>query len=240
MDEPAPFTGVLGPEAYSKLYSYRFSADELAVREAVWRVVVPRIFQPFISSGSDTVVDLGAGDGCFIRNVAARRRVAVDVDTNVLRLKSQEIETYVARASELTNVLQEPANVIFMSNFLEHMPTKAVVLETLEECARATAPGGLLMILQPNIRYAGAAYWDYLDHHIALTEQSLCEAVIVSGFEVVKVIPRFLPYTAKSTTGHIASWIGAETLTRIYVRFPFLWRIFGQQTFVVARRRRRS
>ena len=33
-----------------------------------------------------------------------------------------------------------------MSNFLEHLPDKRVLLEVLEECRQALRPGGTLMI----------------------------------------------------------------------------------------------
>src|SRR5262249_24632358 len=108
------------------------------------------------------------------------------------------------------------------------------VLETLEQCRLALKFAGSLLILQPNIRYVGVAYWDYIDHQVALTEHSLAEALIATGFRIQQMIPRFLPYTAKSDSGNLAQrW---PWLIEMYLRHPILWRIFGQQTFVVATR----
>ena len=42
--------------------------------------------------------------------------------------------------------------------------------------ARLLKPGGRVMVLQPNIRLTGPAYWDFIDHKVALTEKSLVEA----------------------------------------------------------------
>ena len=53
-------------------------------------------------------------------------------------------------------------------------------------------------MLQPNIRLTGAAYWDFIDHKVALTERSLVEAAELCGFETERLIKRFLPYTTKS------------------------------------------
>ena len=92
------------------------------------------------------------------------------------------------------------------------------------------------MILQPNIRYVGAKYWDYIDHHIALTEESLREGLEVSGFHVVRMIPRFLPYTAKSSLGRLVSPEHYENLVSLYLKNPLAWRLLGQQTFVLARK----
>src|SRR5207247_9004253 len=43
-----------------------------------------------------------------------------------------------------------------------------------------------------------SAYWDFIDHHVALTERSLTEAASAAGFDVEHLVPRFLPYTTKS------------------------------------------
>lgn len=69
------------------------------------------------------------------------------------------------------------------------------------ECNRALRQGGLLVILQPNVRYVGGAYWDYFDHLIPLTERSLTEALHLTDYEVIECLPRFLPYTATSIRG---------------------------------------
>src|SRR5205823_891260 len=93
-----------------------------------------------------TVVDLGAGDGLFITNIAARRRIAVDLSSHVQALANHGIEVLVAPATQFASAIGDKADVVFMSNFLEHLPDKRVLLEVLEECRRALKPGGLLLI----------------------------------------------------------------------------------------------
>ena len=92
-----------------------------------------------------------------------------------------------------------------------------------------------MVVLQPNIRHVGAAYWDYLDHQIALTDRSVAEALRLAGFEVLERRARFLPYTVTSFRGLPAGWVGP--LVRLYLRLPFLWRLFGAQSLLVARPR---
>ncbi len=225
----------------NEIYTSRFSSEQERTRGAVWKVLVEKFFQPFVSS-SAVVVDVGAGDGHFITRIKSKRRIAVDLSEHVQRLREHDVEVLQVPATEYADLLDEKADVVFMSNFLEHLPDKRVLLEVLEETRRALKPGGSLMILQPNIRYVGSAYWDYVDHHIALTEHSLQEALEVSGFKVVKMIPRFLPYTAKSRLGSLVSKTGFLSgsdspdarIIEWYLKVPFLWKIFGQQTFVVA------
>src|SRR5262249_18511212 len=120
-------------------------------------------------------------------------------------------------------------DVVFMSNYLEHLPGPDAVIAQLREARAVTKDEGRLIVLQPNIRYVGAAYWDFIDHKVALTERSLVEAAQTAGFEVEQIVPRFLPYTTKSRLPQSA-W-----LVRTYLRFPPAWRLLGGQTLLVAR-----
>ncbi|MCB0358768.1 MAG: class I SAM-dependent methyltransferase [Bdellovibrionales bacterium] len=212
-----------------EIYGRRFTPEQEAKKKLVWETLCREIFQRYIPNDG-VVLDIGAGDGVFIKNIRARRKFAVDVSPDVHRLEAFGVTPLEMPATDFASHIAEPVDVVFMSNFLEHLPHKQLVLDVLEECHRALAPGGKVMILQPNIRYVGAAYWDYIDHHIALTEHSLVEALEVSGFRIVRLVPRFLPYTIKSKLGLFSGLIGW------YLRLPLLWRIFGQQTFVVAER----
>ncbi len=91
-------------------------------------------------------------------------------------------------------------------------------------------PGGRLIVLQPNIRYVGGAYWDFLDHKVALTDRSLAEAAGIAGFTVERMIARFLPYTTKSRLPQ------HPALVRAYLALPIAWRLLGRQALMVARR----
>lgn len=224
----------------NSIYQSRFNSNEEQVRLSTWQVLVPNFLQKYVSK-DDVVVDLGAGDGHFITNVEAARKIAVDLSSHVRELEAQGIEVLQCEASKMPERLDCKVDIVFMSNFLEHLPTKRVLLEVIDSCREVLKPGGRVMILQPNIRYVGPAYWDYIDHHIALTEHSLTEALEVSGFEIEEMIPRFLPYTAKSVIGrsiNILNVLGitSQQLITWYLQFPIVWKICGKQTFVVAKR----
>ena len=120
-------------------------------------------------------------------------------------------------------------DTVFSSNFFEHLPTKDALLDTLREAHRVTVPGGRLVVLMPNIRYLAGRYWDYLDHHLPLTHLSLTEALGLTGYEVQRVVPRFLPYTVKDAALPIRPW-----MVRSYLRVPIAWRVLGRQMLVVA------
>lgn len=219
-----------------ELYSGRFSSDEQEIREVTWKVLTKDFFQKYIDA-DETVVDIGAGDGHFITNINCARKIAVDISPHVNELTKCGVEVCQTSALDFATKIGCQADVVFMSNFLEHLPDKRVLLEVLDECHRALKQGGRMIILQPNVRYVGSAYWDYIDHNIALTERSLVEALNVSGFDKLELIPRFLPYTTKSMLGSIMKGSGRAWLVRLYLKVPLFWRILGQQTLVVARKR---
>jgi SAM-dependent methyltransferase len=103
-------------------------------------------------------------------------------------------------------------------------------LTTLAEIRTVLRPGGRLMILQPNIRLVGGAYWDFVDHHLPLTDRTLEEACESLGLDVVEVIPRFLPYTTRSSIPQ-SPW-----LVRLYLAIRPAWWLLGRQTWMVARK----
>ncbi|HMP47706.1 MAG TPA: class I SAM-dependent methyltransferase [Oligoflexia bacterium] len=220
----------------SEIYTSRFSPAQEKVREETWDILVSEFFQNYVSP-DDCLLDLGAGDGLFVTRIKARRRIAVDLSSHVNKLESAGIEVLQCLASDFVSKLNEPADVIFMSNFLEHLPDKRTVIEVFDECRRALSPDGKVLILQPNIRYVGVKYWDYIDHHIALTEHSLVEGLEVSGFRVEELIPRFLPYTAKSGVGAISGMFDTKSLVSAYLKIPLLWKFLGAQTFICARKK---
>jgi len=117
---------------------------------------------------------------------------------------------------------------VFASNFFEHLLTKQELLRTLAEVLRVLRLGGRLLILQPNIRYAGGAYWDFFDHHLPLTERSLVEALQLAGLKPIEVRPRFLPFTSKSGLPQHPFFVG------LHLKIPIVQRILDQQSWIVA------
>jgi SAM-dependent methyltransferase len=216
----------------SELYALRFSAKDQDRREAAWEALCSAFFQRFVPP-EGTVVDVGAGDGLFIRHIRARRRIAVDASERVRALAAEGVEVRVARAEAFATGLEAQADLVFLSNLLEHLPTRSLVVDVLRECRRALRPAGRLVVLQPNVRYVGAAYWDYLDHEIPLTDRSVAEALRLAGLEVLEQRPRFLPYTATSFRRLPPGWVGP--LVHLYLRIPPLWHLFGAQSLLVAR-----
>jgi SAM-dependent methyltransferase len=212
------------------LYTTRFPEADRPAKDAIWRVLCPHFFQRYVGA-NDVVMDVGAGFGEFLRHIRCGARIAVDIERlsgRSLPPGTREVFTPSDRLS--SQVPPASVDVVFCSNFFEHLPDTATFLATLREIFAVLRPGGRLLALQPNIRYVGGAYWDFVDHHLPLTHVTLAEAAGSVGFEVVEVIPRFLPYTTRSRIPQ-APW-----LVRLYLAVPPIWRIMGQQSWFVARK----
>jgi SAM-dependent methyltransferase len=209
------------------LYDRRFDPRERAAKGRVWQVLCRDFFQRYVKPG-DTVLDLGAGFCEFINNISCAAKWAVDSDEQVERHAAPDVNVRRGAANDLGFLLEATVDVVFASNFFEHMLSKDLVLSTLREVHRVLRPGGRLLILQPNIRFAYDEYWDFFDHHQPLSDRSMVEALEISGFRPLEVRPRFLPYTTKSA---LPSW---PILVRLYLRIPAAHRLLGKQMFIVA------
>jgi SAM-dependent methyltransferase len=211
------------------LYQQRFPESELRRKQAIWQVLCSRFFNRFVRP-DDTVVDIGAGYCEFINNIAARHKIAVDLNPQVARFAAPGIRIINESCTAIRELEADSVDAVFMSNFLEHLPDKKMVLDTFREAHRILRSGGRIIVLQPNIRFLYDEYWDFFDHHTALSDRSLVEGLQLAGFTADVVIPRFLPYTTKSRLPQ-APWLVAA-----YLAFPPAWRLLGKQALVVARK----
>jgi len=211
-----------------EVYSHRFSDAEAIEKHALW-TVLGRYLQRYVPEGS-VVLDLACDRGYFIEHVTAREKWATDLRDMSSHL-SDDVTFVQSDGLGLTDVLRLASfDVAFMSNYLEHLPSGDAVIAQLQVVAELLRPGGVAIVLQPNIRLLGGAYWDFIDHKVALTEASLVEAAELAGLEVVEVVKRFLPYTTK---GRLPM---SPFLVRSYLAFKPAWLLLGKQTLFIARR----
>lgn len=209
------------------LYRIRFPKEILNRKNQIWQVLCKDFFQNYISL-DDTVIDVACGYGEFINNIVAKRKIAVDLNNDTRSHLENDIEFYQVPATELSTYFNEEADVIFTSNFLEHLPDKETLNKFLSEVQQSLRVGGKYIILGPNLRYLPGEYWDFYDHSLGLTHLSLIEALRLKEFKIKVVYDRFLPYT---TQGSLPTH---PILVKIYIKIPFIWRFFGKQFFIVA------
>lgn len=219
----APVTGAL-----NELYEGRFSNREVMAKFEVWREIVAYLSRWI--DPSEAVLDIACDRGYFIRWVHARERWASDVRDMRESLPADVRFVHSSGLELESDVGSQRFGTIFMSNYLEHLFSRDVVVEQLRVAARLLVPGGHVIVLQPNIRLVGQRYWDFIDHHVALTDRSLVEAADLAGLRTTQVFPRFLPY---STKGRLPS---TPLLVRAYLHFPPAWLLLGRQTLYVGTR----
>jgi len=211
-----------------QLYRNRFN-DKAALnsKNAMWGVLCKYFFQRYVKKDA-VVLDLAAGYCEFINNIKAKRKIAVDLNEDIRQFANNDVEVLLSRSDDLSALEDSSVDVIFVSNFFEHLQNKEVLFLTLSECNRVLKSEGVLLILQPNIRFAYREYWDFIDHVLPISDKSLAEALMLKGFSIDKMIPRFLPYSTKSglpVNSFLIKW---------HLRLPFAWRILGKQCFVAA------
>jgi len=214
----------------SELYKLRFSTEELSRKNQIWKTLCSNFFQGFVNPNS-TVVDIACGYGEFLNNIVCEKKIAVDLNPESKEYLNEGIEFHNCSATHLGAVVKGTADIVFTSNFLEHLPNKAILDEFLDQVLIALKSGGKYLILGPNLRYLRSQYWDFYDHHLGLTDQSLSEALRLKGFDIKLCIKRFLPF---STQGALPTH---PMLVKLYLSFPIFWPILGKQFFIIAQKK---
>ena len=224
--EPTLSPGFAAVINYERLYDYRFRDVDQAGRQAVWREIARYAHDRM--GAPHRVLDPAAGRGEFITEVPADERWGVD-------LVRQEMPESARVKMTISDIMDAPLpggyfDGVFVSNFLEHLPSQNAVASVLAKLHAAMEPGGRIAIVGPNFRYCFREYFDCADHTVILTHIAMAEHLHAAGFGVTEVVPRFLPYSFRGLLPP------SPLLTRIYLRTPRLWPLFGKQFLVLARK----
>ena len=207
-------------------YLQRFSKFE-AYRKQVWTILCRNFFSAHIPKDS-CVLDLGCGWGEFINHIECGQKYSMDLNPDSPSKIQPGIIHHVMDAR--LNWPFEPArfDIIFSSNFLEHLPDKTSVEQVLAHAHRHLKPGGLFILMGPNIRVLNGLYWSYWDHHVPLCDRSVQELLRLVGFEIKSCTARFLPYDIQKTSPF------PQLLVALYLKMKWAWPIFGKQFLVFA------
>jgi SAM-dependent methyltransferase len=209
-----------------RIYSRRFDADE-SYRDLVWKTLISHWFQKYIAPDA-SILDLGCGYGQFINNVRCSRKYAMDLNPGATRRLNPDVTVLAQDCNSRWDLPDGSLDLVFSSNFFEHLLTKSDLVRAVAEAQRCLRDGGRLVAMGPNVKLVGGAYWDYFDHHLALTERSMSEAFETAGLRTELVLDRFLPYTM------VDAWRYPGAFVRMYLQMPLLWKVFGKQFLVIA------
>ncbi|MEH6582667.1 MAG: class I SAM-dependent methyltransferase [Halioglobus sp.] len=213
-------------EVLQQQYRQRFS-EGMEYRNALWEVLCADFFQNYVGKQS-TLLDLGCGWGEFSNNIVAGKKYAMDLNPDAATYLNADIELISQDCSQPWPLPDNSLDVVFTSNFLEHLPHKQDIERTLEEVKRCLKPGAKFIALGPNIRLLPGEYWDFWDHHVQISDRSLAELLSMNGFQVTEQHAGFLPYTMSD--GRNPNLL----LVKLYLRIRLAWKIMGKQFLVVA------
>jgi SAM-dependent methyltransferase len=214
------------PDELRRIYSARFEKN-LEYRRRVWSVLVKEFFQRQIPPAA-TVLDLGCGYGEFINAIRCKKKLAMDLNPDAPKFLGAAVLFLQQDCSTRWQCDENSLDAIFTSNFFEHLPNKNALKLTLEEALRCLKPGGKLFAMGPNIRFLPDTYWDFWDHHLALSDRSLAEGLENCGFTILENHDRFLPYTLVNRCEQ------PLFLLSLYLKLRPAWKIFGRQFLIVA------
>jgi SAM-dependent methyltransferase len=209
------------------IYKTRFR-DQGEYRKKVWSTLTD-YFSRWIPSDS-VVLDLGCGYCEFINQVQCSVKFGMDLNPEARKRASADVQILEQDCSKPWSVPPASLTTVFTSNFLEHLPTKTHVEETLMHAHAALKAGGCLIAMGPNVRLVPGAYWDFFDHYVALTDRSMKEILTKCGFELNLCLAKFLPYSMSQGRTY-PLW-----MLRAYLSMPAVWPLFGRQFLVIARK----
>jgi SAM-dependent methyltransferase len=210
----------------SKIYHRRF-VRTAAYRNRVWEVLTRDFFTRWVKPNA-AVLDLGCGYGEFINNISAGEKWAMDLNPDAPNHLKPEVRFIHQDCSAPWPLPENSLDIVFTSNFFEHLPDKTCLSRTLRHIRKCLKPGGQLIAIGPNIKFLHGQYWDFYDHNVYLTETSLGEALEIEEFTLEVIEPKFLPYTMVSAPEYPMFFV------QLYLACPLLWKISGRQFLVVA------
>ncbi len=210
----------------AKVYQFRFAGLAQEKKDATWALVTRWIESKLGNPRS--VLDPAAGRGEFIISSQATERWACDLSDQ----RTSWPTGITTRFGDIYKVdlPEKHFDLIFVSNFLEHLATPDEIYRYLVQLRKSLKPGGKLAIMGPNFRYCAKEYYDFADHLLPLTHRTIEEHLAAADLQHQLTISRFLPLSFRSQR------FSNLWLVKLYLAVPIFWRLFGRQFFIVATR----
>lgn len=202
-------------------FKARFTYDPK--RETVWRALAGYL-QRFIP-GDCRILEIGAGYCHFINNIRAGEKHCLDIFQELPGYAKNDVSAHVASACDMGFFENGMFDVVFCSNFFEHL-TREEARITIGEIYRILKEKGKFIAIQPNYRYCANLYFDDYTHLTVYSHVSMGQFLQSGGFSILRINPKFIPFSMNSKLPKI------KQLVDIYLRFPI--KPFAKQMLVVA------
>jgi len=213
---------------YSRIYEYRFKGVTHSKKQLVWKIISDMLYHKVLNKPY-RILDPAGGMCEFINHVPAKEKYTIDIEKEfVTKHANPDVKIIVGNNLEV-DLPHGYFDAVFISNFLEHMDKPEEIALLLERMFLTMKANGRIAIMGPNFKYAFKNYFNFADHQLILTELSIAEQLYGAGFNIIKIIPRFLPLSFRSR-----GMLPINNFTvKTYLDFPLLWRFFGKQFLVV-------
>jgi SAM-dependent methyltransferase len=195
-------------------------------RAGIWREIVA-----FISADLgpiEKILEIGAGYCDFINSYPAQKRMCFELNPEREKFAAVDVDFRCGDAVSLMKMLEVKVDVIFASNFFEHLSEQQHA-ELMPKIHDALVENGRLVLLQPNYRLCSKHYFDDETHQTIFSDKNIQLFLQKYGFQTLKIVPGLLPFSMKS---RLPKW---PLLVRLYLRSPI--RPNAAQMYVVAQKR---
>lgn len=213
---------------HQRIYEYRFKDVDLNKKNVVWKEIAKYIYDR--TNQPKTVLDPAGGMCEFINNLDAPVRWTIDLNEEFVGKYADQAVKKVIGNNLTVDLPSDYFDLVFVSNFLEHLHSQEEVAAFLLKMFTTVKKGGFIVVMGPNFKYAYKEYFDFADHTVCLSEMGVAEHLVGAGFEIVKIHPRFVPMSFR---GNLPV---NKFLVQTYLRLPVAWRFFGKQFLVFAQK----
>lgn len=194
-------------------------------RRAVWGEIARYIARDV--PDVETMIELGAGYCDFVNQFPARHKLAFDLNPEMRAFAAPEVELRVESAIELPRIAPASIDLVFASNFLEHLDERELA-RLLARIHEVLTPRGRLVLIQPNHRLCREHYFDDPTHRTIFDDENIVDWLGRFGLVTLRRVAGLLPFTMNSRLPKSA------LLTRLYLNSPI--RPLAAQMYVVAGR----
>ena len=192
-------------------------------RRGVWREIARYVRRDAPDVG--TLVELGPGYCDFINQFPASHKIGFDLNPEMSAFAASDVELRIASAVELAGIEPGGVDLVFASNFLEHLGAGELEV-LLPKVRRALSRRGRLILIQPNYRRCAGHYFDDPTHRTVFHDGNIGDWLTHHRLRPLRIVPGLLPFSMKS---RLPKW---PILTRLYLHSPI--RPLAAQMYVVA------
>lgn len=217
---------------YGRIYEYRFKGVDHKKKQIVWKEISHWMYAGYLKKPY-SILDPAGGLCEFINLVPAREKWTIDIEKDFIeKYANPDVQIIVGNNLQV-ELPQNYFDAVFISNFLEHLHSQEEVASLLTRMYASMKSGGRIAVMGPNFKYTYKEYFDFADHTVILSELGLAEHLYGAGFEIVKIIPKFLPLSFRS--GGILPVTPFTVKT--YLSLPSAWKVLGKQFLVIAEKK---